>query len=272
MTFRDLFTSPKPLIACIHLMSLPGSPRYAGTMREVYDTALAEADLFARYAIDGLIVENFRDAPFYPHTLPAETIAALTAVTREIVRVASVPVGVNALRNDAQAALAIATAAEAAFIRVNVHMGTVVSDQGLMQGNSHATLRLRAALRSHVLIFADAGVKHATPLVDRGLATEARDLTERGLVDAIIVSGDYTGAPTSPDDVAMVRQHTTLPILIGSGATPNNLPQVYAQVDGLIVGSYFKKEGNAENLVEEARVKKFTETLRALRHVSCPQG
>ena len=268
MAFRDLFTAPKPLIACIHLMPLPGSPRYAGTMQEVYDTALAEAEIFAQYSIDGLIVENFRDIPFYPYTLPAETIAALAAVTREIVRMAQVPVGVNALRNDAQAALAIATATEADFIRVNVHMGTVVSDQGIIQGASHATLRLRAALRSHVLIFADAGVKHATPLADRGLATETRDLTERGLVDAIIVSGDYTGAPTRLEDIAIVRQHTTLPILVGSGAAPDNLPHVYTQVDGLIVGSYFKKEGKAENLVEEARVTKFTDALQALRHAS----
>jgi membrane complex biogenesis BtpA family protein len=272
MAFRDLFTSPKPLIACIHLMPLPGSPRYAGTMREVYDTALAEAAIFAQCPIDGLIVENFRDAPFYPHALPAESIAALTAVTREVVRMTQIPVGVNALRNDAQAAMAIATAAEADFIRVNVHMGAMVSDQGIIEGASHATLRLRAALRSRVLIFADASVKHATPLADRGLATETRDLTERGLADAIIVSGDYTGAPTSPEDIAIVRQHTTLPILIGSGATPDNLPYVYAQVDGLIVGSYFKKEGKAENLVEEGRVKKFTETLRGLRHASRPQG
>ena len=272
MVFRDLFTASKPLIACIHLMPLPGSPRYAGTMREVYDTALAEAAIFAQYPIDGLIVENFRDIPFYPQALPAETIAALTAVTREIMRMAQVPVGVNALRNDAQAALAVAAAAEAHFIRVNVHMGTVVSDQGLIQGASHATLRLRAALRSHVLIFADAGVKHAAPLADRGLATETRDLTERGLVDAIIVSGDYTGAPTRLDDIALVRQHTTLPILVGSGTTPDNLPSIYTQVDGLIVGSYFKKEGKAEHLVEEARVKKFTDTLTALRHASRAQG
>jgi len=264
MAFRDLFTAPKPLIACIHLMPLPGSPRYAGTMREVYDTALAEAAIFAQYPIDGLIVENFRDIPFYPHALPAETIAALTAVTREIVRMAQVPVGVNALRNDAQAAVAIATAAAADFIRVNVHMGTVVSDQGIIEGASHATLRLRAALRSHVLIFADAGVKHATPLADRGLATEARDLTERGLADAIIVSGDYTGEATRPEDIDLVRQHTHLPILVGSGATPDNLPHVYAKVDGLIVGSYFKKDGRADNLVEEARVKKFTDALRGL--------
>jgi membrane complex biogenesis BtpA family protein len=145
----------------------------------------------------------------------------------------------------------------------------VVSDQGIVEGVSHATLRLRAALRSGVLIFADVSVKHATPLADRGLATEARDLTERGLVDAIIVSGDYTGDATRPEDIDLVRQHTNLPILVGSGATPDNLPHVYAQVDGLIVGSYFKKEGKAENLVEEARVKKFTDALQVLRHASC---
>jgi predicted TIM-barrel enzyme len=79
------------------------------------------------------------------------------------------------------------------------------------------------------------------PLADRGLATETRDLTERGLVDAIIASGDYTGAATSLEDIKIVRQHTTLPLLVGSGATLENLPHVYAHVDGLIVGSYFKQ-------------------------------
>lgn len=264
MTFKALFRSPKPLIACLHLMPLPGSPRYGGDMAPVYDTALAEAEIFARYGVDGFIVENFRDAPFYPGNLPAETIAALAAVSREIVNVAQVPVGVNALRHDAPAALAIATAAQADFIRVNVHMDAVVSDQGVLQGASHQTLRLRSALRSNVLIFADAGVKHATPLGNRGLAAEAQDLTERGLVDAIIVSGAVTGAATRPEDVDTVRRHTHLPLLIGSGATPDNLAGVYDKVDGFIVGSYFKRDGKAENAVEESRVKTFVDALRAL--------
>jgi membrane complex biogenesis BtpA family protein len=266
MDFQSLFPARKPLIACIHLLPLPGSPRYQGSMRAIYDTALAEVAIFQRYSIDGLIVENYRDAPFYPHSLPPETVAALTAVTREVVRVAQVPVGVNALRNDAQAALAIATATEAAFIRVNVHMGVVTSDQGIIQGMSHETLRLRAALRSSVLIFADVGVKHATPLGNRGLVLETRDLSERGLADALIVSGVWTGAETSPDDIVLVRQHTTLPVLLGSGATPDNLHRIYDQVDGLIVGSTFKQAGQAENMVEEARVKAFTAARQALEH------
>ncbi|MFQ5709670.1 MAG: BtpA/SgcQ family protein [bacterium] len=264
MKFHDLFKAQKPLIACVHLVPLPGSPRYAGNMRKVYETALSEVEIFKRHPIDGLIVENFRDMPFYPDKLPPETVAALAAVTREIARVAHVPVGVNALRNDAQAALAVATATEADFIRVNVHMHAVVSDQGILQGASHETLRLRAALRSNVLIFADVAVKHAAPLADRGLALESRDLSERGLADALIVSGDFTGAATRVEDIDMVRKNTALPILVGSGVTSGNLDKIYAKVDGLIVGSYFKKDGKADNLVQEERVAAFCAKMKSL--------
>jgi membrane complex biogenesis BtpA family protein len=144
-------------------------------------------------------------------------------------------------------------------------MNAVVSEQGIIEGRSHETLRLRSALRSHALIFADVGVKHAAALADRGLATETKDLAERGLVDAIIVSGELTGAETKTEDVDIVRKNTNLPILIGSGATPENLHKVFSKVDGIIVGSYFKKDGKGNNLVEEARVKKFTDSIAALR-------
>lgn len=264
MKFQDVFKSSKPLIACIHLLPLPGSPLYSGSMQDIYDLALMETAIFKKHNVDGLIVENFRDKPFYPGRVPAETVAALSAVTREIVREANLPVGVNVLRNDAESAIAIAVAAQAQFIRVNVHMGAVVSDQGIIQGTGHLTLRLRAALRSDVMIFGDVGVKHAAPLIDRGLATETRDLAERGLVDAIIVSGDRTGAETKTADIELVRQNTSLPILIGSGATPENLGKVCAKADGLIVGSYFKIDGKAENCVDEKQVRVFTEAMAKL--------
>jgi membrane complex biogenesis BtpA family protein len=264
MNFQNLFGRKKPVIACIHLLALPGAPRFAGDMRAVYDAALAEAEIFKRRGVDGLIVENFRDKPFYPGRVPAETVAALAAVTREIVKATALPVGVNALRNDALAAIAVAAAAEAHFIRVNVHMGAVVSEQGLIQGLSHETLRLRAALRSKALIFADVGVKHAAPLADRGLPAETRDLAERGMADAVIVSGELTGAETKPEDVDIVAAHTRLPILIGSGTTPANLHKVFSKADGFIVGSYFKKDGKGENRVEANRVSAFMRQFKTL--------
>jgi membrane complex biogenesis BtpA family protein len=262
MTFRDLFGSKKPLIGVLHLLALPGSPLYDGAMQKVYDQALSELEIFKRNSIDSLIVENFRDVPYYPGRVPAETIAALASVSREIVRAAGMPVGINVLRSDGEAAIAIAVAAGAHYVRVNVHMGAVVSEQGIIQGMSHLSVRLRSALKSQALICADVGVKHAAALVDRGLASDTRDLGERGLADAIIVSGDRTGAETSVDDVEVVRAATTLPLLIGSGATPENLHKVLPRVNGLIVGSYFKKDGVGSNLVDETRVQEFVNQLR----------
>jgi uncharacterized protein len=120
--FQDLFSSEKPVIGCIHLMALPGAPMYEGDMQHVYEKAMQEVAIFEKHGIDGLIVENFRDKPFFPHSVPPQTVAALAAVVRDIVKSATVPVGVNALCNDTVAAMAIATAVQAQFIRVNIHM------------------------------------------------------------------------------------------------------------------------------------------------------
>jgi uncharacterized protein len=169
------------------------------------------------------------------------------------------------LRNDGEAALAIATAVGATFIRVNVHCGAAVSEQGLMEGVGHKTLRLRSALRSGVLIFADICVKHATPLVDRGLVTETKDVIERGLADAVIVSGERTGIETPANLVQEVRGATAAPLLIGSGATPENIGNIFGSVNGIIVGSYFKSSGQANNFVERSRVKTFMTQVNKLR-------
>lgn len=265
MSFTSLFPKPKPVIACIHLAPLPGSPGYRGKMNEVFDQALREAKIFEQSGVHALIVENFRDKPFFPDRVPAETVAAMAAITREVVRAVKIPVGVNVLRNDAQAGIAVAACAEAEFIRVNIHMGAVVSEQGIIQGKSHETLRLREALKSAVLIFADVGVKHAAPLASRGLGAEAKDLEERGAADAIIVSGELTGKETDPADVDVVRAHTRVPVLIGSGATPQNVHKVLPKADGLIIGSYFKKGGIGENLVDPARVRKFMKKINELK-------
>ncbi len=265
MSYESLFPNKKPVIGCIHLLPLPGSPLYDGDVEQVYELAEREAEMLVRSGVDALIVENFRDKPFYPGRVPAETVAALASVGRDIIKRCGVPVGMNVLRNDGESAVAIATAIGADFVRINVHGGTVVSEQGVLHGQSHLTLRLRAALKSKALIFADVGVKHAAPLADRGLATEAIDAGERNLADALIVSGSMTGTETSVSDVDIVKANTRLPVVIGSGATPENVHKVWDKIDGLIVGSYFKKGGKAPNTVEPARVEKMMAAVTKLR-------
>jgi uncharacterized protein len=264
MNTKEIFGTSKPVIGCIHLLSLPGSPGYGGNMQKIYESALEETNIFIENRLDGLIVENFRDNPFYPGRIPPETIAAMATVTREIRKVFKAPIGVNALRNDATAALSIALAAEADFIRVNIHTGAAVTDQGIIGGEAHQTIRLRKNLGARILIFADVNVKHARPLVDRGIELEARDLADRGLADALIVTGDFTGGETDPVEVRKVKQISRLPVFIGSGTNPENLQALYSFADGFIVGSYFKENGLASEKMDPRRVKYFMERLRII--------
>ena len=254
-SFTDIFPNKKNVLGVIHLPALLGSPLYDGNLKKIYKQALQEADILAQYT-DGIIIENFGDKPFFPNRVPAETIASMAAIGREIVRQTDVPIGINVLRNDAAAALAIATAIEAHFIRVNIHTHAVVADQGIIQGRAYETLRLRKALGSKVLIFADVSVKHANPLTQQ-------DLSERGLADAIIVSGTRTGETTNANDLDIVRQNTNLPILIGSGTTPENIGTL-AAANGFIVGSYFKENGKVTNPIAAHRVEHLVKIARNL--------
>lgn len=257
MNFKQLFPNKKPLIGCIHLLALPGAPSYGGSLSSVFKQALKDAEIFSHYKSDGLIIENFGDIPFYPDKVPAETIAAMSVITHEIRKVFGGPIGVNVLRNDANAALAIAETTQAQFIRINVHMGAAVTDQGIIEGKAFDTLRLRKSLNSDVLIFADVAVKHASPLGIRSIEDETKDLTQRGLADVLIVSGSHTGGEANVKEINIIKQNTDLPVIIGSGITADNLNKYYPQVDGFIVGSFFKTDGKASNKVEESRVQNF---------------
>lgn len=263
--FTELFTNTKPVIGCIHLMALPGSPLYQGKMGPIYEKALQECELYHAHGVDGLIIENFGDKPFFPDALPSETIAALSAVGREIMLHTKIPVGINALRNDAKAALSIATAITAQFIRVNVHMHAYVSDQGILSGKAFDTLRLKKLLQSNVQIFADVHVKHAAPLAELSLEQACEDLCERGLVDALIVSGASTGKPLELSELKIAKKVSNVPVLVGSGTTDENIEHLFPHTDGFIIGSYFKKEGIASNTIDPSRLSTLMKAVQQLR-------
>lgn len=256
----------KPVFACVHLLPTPGSPSYDGNIDRVYETALNEAKTFVEQGVDALIVENFRDGPFYPDRVPVETVAAIAAVCREVVRSTTLPVGVAVLRNDAEAAVAIAAATNAAFVRVNVHVGAVLAAQGVLYGKAHLALRLRSILQSKVGIFADVGVKHSYPWAYPDISEEIRDASP--FAEALVVSGALTGVETSTVDLAAAKHTTKRPVLIGSGVTTGNLEKVFAAADGFIVGSYFKVDGIASNAVDAARVRAFMDRCNELRRAN----
>lgn len=252
----DLFSNPRPLVGMVHLPPLPGSPRWGGTMRAVVEHALSDARALEAGGMDGVLVENYLDAPFFPDRVPPETVAAMAVVVAEVSGAVRLPVGVNVLRNDAAAALAVAVAAGARFIRVNVHTGAMITDQGWIEGRAHETLRMRERLGATVAILADVLVKHAVPPAGLDPAQAARDAWHRGLADALIVSGAETGAAADPGRLEALRAAVPeAPLWIGSGITPANAREMLPLADGAIVGTTLARDGVAGRGIDPDRVR-----------------
>jgi membrane complex biogenesis BtpA family protein len=252
------------VIGMVHLAPLPGSPRWAGSIDEVTRAALSDARALADGGADALLIENFHDAPFTGGRVDAATVAAMAAVARRIADAVPLPLGINVLRSDGRSALAVAVAAGARFIRVNVHVGATLTDQGVIQGDAHALLRERRMLGVAVRILADVRTKHGAPLADIPLEQEARDCVERGLADGLIVSGAATGEPTAPGDLKRVRDAVPeIPLLVGSGATPASARELLAVADGLIVGTAVKRDGVVGNPVDAERVRRLVAAVRS---------
>ena len=248
---------PRPIFAMVHLAALPGAPLFEGSLERVIEEALLDARAIVAGGAAGLIVENFGDKPFFARRVPAETLAAMTRVVAEIAREVSIPIGVNVLRNDARSALAVAAATGAGFIRVNVHTGAMVTDQGLIEGEAGETMRMRAALAPNVLVFADHLVKHAVPLAPADPVQVARDLRLRGLADALIVTGAETGAAADPKMIETLRDAVDAPLIVGSGVTAENAASFHA-ADAAIVGTSIKRQGRVDRERVAAVVRAFT--------------
>lgn len=269
--FRTIFPAPWPLLGVVHLAPLPGSPRHELSMKEIAGRAEADAEALAAAGFDGVLVENFGDQPFHPDEVEPHTVSAMALLVARVLTVVRrtrpdgpPPVGVNVLRNDARAAIAIAATTGARFVRVNVHTGAMVTDQGLLQGKAHETLRYRRALGAEVAILADVLVKHAQPLAPAPVEALARDTFLRGGADALIVTGFATGEPADLGRAARVRDAVDAPVLLGSGFTSLNLPEARRVADGAIVGTWLKQRGEITNAVDQERARALVERRDAL--------
>lgn len=222
-----------------------------------------EATALASGGVDGIIVENFFDAPFTKDRVDPAVVSAMSLVVQRLMNLITVPIGINVLRNDACSALAIASCVQAHFIRVNVLTGVMATDQGMIEGQAHRLLRYRRELGSDIKILADVLVKHARPLGSPNLTTAVQETIERGLADGIILSGWATGSPPSLEDLELASAAAKgTPVFIGSGATWENIPRLIQAADGVIISSSLKRHGHIEQPIDPIRVSQFVEAMR----------
>lgn len=253
------------LIACLHLLPLPGSPGWGGSMKPVVDRALREAEIFAAAGADGMILENTHDVPYLKRPVEAGTVAAMALAAGEVRRRIDLPLGVQVLAGANQAALDIAVTCDLDFIRVEGFAWAHVADEGLIEGDAGALLRRRAHLgATHVEVWADIKKKHSSHAITGDLSL--RDMAEGALfyrADGVIVTGGMTGKPASLPELESIAD---LPIrrIVGSGVDAGNIREFARAADVLIVGSALKRGGDWREPVEPARVEELVGILRSL--------
>ena len=256
-------------IGVVHLGAMPGDPGHdGGGFAAVEAWALADAAALAAGGASGMILENFGSIPFPKgtagHRTPPHQVAFMGALALRLrEQYPELTLGINCLRNDARAAMGIAAAAGADFIRVNVHTGAMLTDQGIIQGEAADTLRYRAALgASEVAILADVLVKHAAPLAPTDPAEMTKECLQRGMADGVIVTGQATGGPIDRATLEQVRGAAPpSPVILGSGVTPDNAADLCPLADGAIVGTWLKQGGDVHAPVDQGRVEKLSRIL-----------
>ncbi len=254
------------LVGVIHLPALPTAPLHRLSLDELVEFVVRDAQAIATAGFDAAIVENFGDAPFERGPVPLATVTVMTRLVAEARRVApQLRFGVNVLRNDAIAACAIALAADANFIRVNVHVGARVTDQGIIEGAAAATLRARRAMGAdRISLWADVDVKHSAPLAPYPLEQEVEDAVKRGMAEAVLVTGSGTGKRTDLAKLERVcRAAGSCPVYVASGVGPAALGEIRdAGAHGVIVGSCLRADGKAGGPVDVERAAAFATAWR----------
>ncbi len=260
-TINRLFEGQKAIIGMVHLLPLPGTPLYRGNMSDIYSQALKDARTLEEGGVNALMIENFGDMP-YKKTLEMEQVASLAAVSAVIKQQTNLPVGIDAAFCDYKAALSVALAVQADFVRLAVFVDTVESFNGILEPCSADALFYRKLIGAeHVGILADVQVKHTHMLIPTISIEESAQVAVSCMADAIIVTGTHTGGETPLDTVKRVKAVVDCPVVIGSGVSSRNINEQLSIADGAIVGSSLKSTSDPSSPVDLAKVQSLVENI-----------
>ncbi|MGC8817409.1 MAG: BtpA/SgcQ family protein [Candidatus Hadarchaeum sp.] len=250
----------KLVVGMVHLHPLPGSPRFDGNLDEVAEAALEDALALADEGVDALLVENYGDVPYLTRKLPLLTVVAMAHIVDLIKSKIVIPLGINVQFDAYEAELVIATVCKGNFVRIEGFVDTLITDTGLVTPCAAECLRLRRQGGGEkVAIWADVQVKETQPIGNRNIVAAAV-AAAKNLADAIIVTGSATGSAPAAKTLKEVKAAVDRPVLVGSGLTPENAPELLAIADGAIVGTALKTGGR----IDRRKVRRLMEVIRKL--------
>lgn len=262
-SFR-LARGQRVLVGMIHTGPTPGCPGSCPPVADLSAEAARQAVLYLDHGFDAILVENMFDVPYHRREVPPETIAAMTRIVGAVrAATPSLPCGVQILAGANLPALAVAHVCGAAFIRCEGFVFGHLADEGGMQADAANLLRERKRLGAESIgIWADIRKKHSSHAItaDLGAADWAK-AAEDNLADAVVITGRHTGQEADPLWLRDARAATRLPVVIGSGLTPENIGSYLPHADAFIVGSSLKYDGDWRNPPEPERLARMREAV-----------
>jgi len=264
---RDL--PPKFLAAMIAVLPLPGSPRYNGDDQKVVDQALSDLEIYKKAGVDSVFLENDHDLPYIQPPLDEKGIALMTRIAREARKRFDGPIGIQMLEAANITSLEIAAEADLDYVRVEAFVFAHVGGSGIINGSAGKILRRRKELEAeHIKVFADVKKKHGSHslTIDLDIRDEIMQ-AEFFLADGVIVTSQFTGIKPDTNDLIKAKSVTKLPVLIGSGMTPQNIRDYMPLADGFIVGSYFRKDGKFLKTLQPERLDEFMKDFARSRRI-----
>ena len=256
----------KIITGMVHLLALPGSPEFGGSFLVVRDKALRDARALAAGGVDAVLVQNRGDRTFPLDRAYPETIAAMTLIVDEVVhavRDAGVAVGVQLLRYDVPASLAVARICGADFIRAGALVGSTYSAQGVMHARPAEWWHYRQRIGAEdITTIAEIASMHFSSIVDIPLGTLAADAVYHGRADAVgIADPDVDKMLRWTKEIKAVSPGT--PVILGGYTNQANVARLLTVADGAIVGSAFEHGGRGGEINVEA-VKAYMAIVRTM--------
>jgi uncharacterized protein len=253
---EDLCGVRRALVGVIHLQALPGTPANEHDVATIVRIAVEEAQVYRDAGFHAILIENTHDRPYLKTNVGPEIVAAMAVVGAQVRKAVDLPLGVQILAGANQSALAVALACDASFIRVEGFVFAHVADEGLIEASAGSLLRYRRAMNAdHIRVFADTKKKHSAHAITADVdIVETAKAAEFFSVDGVIVSGMATGQPADSKEVAAVAGAVTVPTLVGSGITVDNISK-FSKADALIVGSSIKQDGVWSNPIDIERTR-----------------
>ena len=261
---ESLFGVKRALIGVIHLQALAGTPANRLDIADVTSIAVDEARVYKDAGLHGIVIENTHDRPYLKVSVGPEIVAAMSVVGAEVRRASDLPLGIQILAGANSSALAVALACGAGFVQVEGFVFAHIADEGLIESGAGALLRFRRAIGAdHIRVFADVKKKHSAHAITADVdIVETAKAAEFFSVDGVIVSGIATGEPAQPAEVVEVAHAVSVPTLVGSGISAENISR-FPNADAFIVGSSIKRDGLWSNPVDLVRTRALVRAFNA---------